>query len=48
MRKWIERVVINQYERLEVEESAAGAKAMLAPRRTSGYDRALSYCTLGR
>jgi len=29
-REWIERVVVNQYERLESEKSAAGTKAMIA------------------
>ena len=31
-REWIERAVINQYERLECEKSAAGSRAMLSAR----------------
>ena len=31
-REWIERAVINQYERLESEKSAAGGRAMLSAR----------------
>ena len=31
-REWIERAVINQYERLESEKSAAGSRAMLSAR----------------
>ena len=31
-REWIERAVINQYERLECEKSAAGSRAMIHPR----------------
>ena len=29
-REWIERAVINQHDRLQAEESAAGSKAMFA------------------
>ena len=29
-REWIERAVVDQYERLESEKSAAGAKVMIA------------------
>ena len=31
-REWIERAVINQYERLESEKSSAGSRAMLSAR----------------
>ena len=34
--EWIERAVINQYERLECEKSSAGSRAMLSAR---GYRR---------
>ena len=31
-REWVERAVINQYERLKCEKSAAGSRAMLSAR----------------
>lgn len=40
--------MINQYERLKMEQSAAGTKAILAQRRTSSHTRAPPHCTLCR
>ena len=46
-RKWIECAVINQYERLECEKSAAGNRAMLSARGHRRNAKPLIQCTLG-
>ena len=45
-RKWIERAVINQYERLECEKSAAGNRAMLSTRNNRRNDNPPIRCPL--
>ena len=46
MRKWIERAVINQCERLEIEISASGSGAMLSARAYRRNDKAPIQCPL--
>ena len=46
MREWIERAVINQYERLESEKSSAGSRAMLSARDHSHNDTPPTRCPL--
>ena len=45
-REWIERAVINQYERLESEKSAAGSRAMLSARGHRRNDKPPIRCPL--
>ena len=45
-RKWIERAVINQCERLESEKSAAGSRAMLSTRGHHRNDTPSTRCLL--
>ena len=45
-RKWVERAVISQYERLESEKSAAGSRAMLPARGHRRNDTPLTRCPL--
>ena len=45
-REWIERAVINQYERLEREKSAAGSRAMLSARGHTRNDKSPIRCPL--
>ena len=44
--EWIERAVINQYERLESEKSATGSTAMLSARGYRRNDTPLTRCPL--
>ena len=45
-REWIERAVINQYERLECEKFAAGSRAMLSTRSHPRNDKPAIRCPL--
>ena len=45
-REWIERAVINQYERLEREKSAAGSRAILSTRGHRRNDTPSTRCPL--
>ena len=45
-REWVERAAINQYERLECEQSAAGSRAMLSARGHRRNDTPPTRCSL--